>query len=182
MARRLKKARGEETVSLVADEPDTLDPDLARAPTWMGALTDLFVFRLAGRAYALPATCIELVATAQAPTPVPTVPPHVRGVVHLRGRILTVIDLAAVLELDAAAADERDRRLVVIGSGEHPYGFLADATDGIRGVDVASIESDGAEDDALVRGRVDDDRGVVSILDPEALTRRLLSVGSERAP
>jgi purine-binding chemotaxis protein CheW len=177
----LKKARTEETVSLVADEPVTLDPDLARTPTLVAALTDLFVFRLSGRSYALPATSVELVATAQAPTPVPTVPAHVRGVVHLRGRILTVIDLAAVLELEAGDGDDRERRLVVVSSGEHPYGFLADATDGIRCIDVAAITGDGGDDGAIVRGRVEEERGVVSILDPDALTRRLLSSG-EGAP
>jgi purine-binding chemotaxis protein CheW len=179
----LKKARTEETVNVVADEPNTLDPDLAHAPTLVAALTDLFVFRLAGRAYALPATTVELVATAQAPTPVPTVPPHVRGVVHLRGRILSVIDLAAVLELDAIETDDRERRLVVVASGEHPYGFLADATDGVRCLDVSAIVSDPAGDEgALVRGRIEHDRGVVSILDPAALMRRLLSGHGERTP
>jgi hypothetical protein len=86
-----------------------------------------------------------------------------------------------VLEVEASGGDDRERRLVVIASGEHPYGFLADATDGIRCIDVGAIADDGADDGAIVRGRVEETRGVVSILDPDALTRRLLSAG-EGAP
>jgi purine-binding chemotaxis protein CheW len=170
-----------------ADEPTTatLDPDLLRPPTMAESQTDIFAFRLAGRGYGLPATCVELVAPAQAPTPVPTVPAHVCGVVHLRGRILTVIDLAVVLELEAAVTDERDRRLVVVTGDPHPYAFLVDATLGVRSVDDADLDDVGElpDDSALVRGRFDDDdRGVVSILDPAALVARMLLAGGSEEP
>lgn len=166
-----------------ADEPTTLDPDLARAPTLSGAVSDIFAFRLAGRGYGLPASCIELVAPAQTPIPVPTVPAHVRGVVHLRGRILTVIDLAVVLELDGAGGDDRDRRLVVIAADPHPYAFLADTTLGVRAVAAETVTPPGEtpEDGILVRGRFDDNGTVISILDPAALLGRLLAAGGEVA-
>lgn len=167
-------------VNLVADEPLTLDPDLVRPPTLVGEQTDIFAFRLCGRGYGLPAACVELVAPAQAPTPVPTVPLHVRGVVHLRGRILTVIDLAVVLGLgEAGLADERERRLVVIAAGQHPYAFLADTALGVRCVEASAVTTHVTDDGAMVRGRVDDGQGVITILDPEALLARLLSSGAE---
>src|SRR5689334_7870156 len=131
--------------------PGTLDPDLLRPPTMAASQTDIFAFRLAGRGYGLPARAVELVAPAQPPTPVPTVPPHVRGVVHLRGRILTVIDLPVVLEVEGVAGDERDRRLVVIAADPHPYAFLADATLGVRSVDDVDMhEPDGLPDEGAL--------------------------------
>lgn len=167
--------------NLLADEPLTLDPDLVAPTMSVGAQTDIFSFRLAGRSYGLPATSVELVAAAQTPTPVPTVPPHVLGVVHLRGRILTVIDLAVVLELEATPVDDRERRLVVIAAGVHPYAFLADATLGVRTVDAVALSAaaDAIDGGGLVRTRIEDDQGVVSILDPVALVNRLLAAGAE---
>jgi purine-binding chemotaxis protein CheW len=179
----LKKARTGANVN-AADEPSTLDPDLARPPSLSGAVSDIFAFRLAGRGYGLPAAAIELVAPAQAPIPVPTVPPHVRGVVHLRGRILTVIDLAVVLGLDGAAGDERDRRLVVVAADPHPYAFRADLTLGVRHVAAEDTTPPGEtpEDGVLIRGRFTDGGHVISILDPSALLGRLLAAGGEVAP
>jgi purine-binding chemotaxis protein CheW len=172
---------GRPTVTIGADETTTatLDPDLLRPPAMAGAQTDIFAFRLSGRDYALPATAVELVAPPQAPTPVPTVPPHVRGIVHLRGRILTVIDLAVVLELDTEAVDERDRRLVVVAADPHPYAFLVDATLGVRSVDDVDMhEPDELPDEgALVLGRVDDGHGVLTVLDPAALVAHMLASG-----
>ncbi len=44
----------------------------------------------------IPIEQIEEINRQLALTPVPHSPPHVRGVIHLRGEVVTVIDLRAV--------------------------------------------------------------------------------------
>lgn len=156
-----------------ANDPRPLDPDAPRAAAIATTLTDLFVFRLCGRAYAMPATAIDLVAPAQAAVPVPTAPAHVAGVVHLRGRILAVVDLAALLGVErfTPGADD-DRRLVVVGARPHPWAFAADATLGLHSVDADAIV--GGDDDDAAAGRVEAPAGAITVLDPTALLARLV--------
>lgn len=51
-------------------------------------------------------------------TRVPNAPPHVRGVINLRGEVATVIDLRTVLGLPAAEMTRDTRNLIVHSQGE----------------------------------------------------------------
>lgn len=169
----LEERRG---VNAFPDEP-TLDTDAPLASPSARLLTDLFVFHLRGRAYALPAAAVEQVAAAPAPVPVPTAPAHVAGVVHLRGRILTVIDLAAALGLDeGGASGGPHRRLIVVAAWPHPWAFVADATVGVRAVTGATTDEDDA---GPVRSHAVLDGDAVTVLDLDALVGDLTAAGAD---
>lgn len=51
-------------------------------------------------------------------TSVPNAPPHVRGVINLRGEVATVIDLRTVLGLPPAESEIEARNLIVHSQGE----------------------------------------------------------------
>jgi purine-binding chemotaxis protein CheW len=156
------------------DEVLALDPDRPVAADVIVAEAEHFVFRLARRTYTLPAASVELVAPPQTIVPVPTVPPHVRGIAHLRGRILAVIDLAIVLGVEADVGDEEtDPRLVVMTGGSHPFAFVADATRGIWTAPRDTIVR-GPDDGPIVRGRIESEGRAATALDPMALLHRLL--------
>src|SRR5687768_12326421 len=123
------------------DETVARDPDRVRIDDEVVTYIDHFVFRLRGRCYALPPGSVEQVTPVQPIVAVPTVPPHVRGVVHLRGRIIAVVDLAALLGVDGDPEPGGNPRLVVIG-GAQPFGFVVDGTLGIWAVAAAPIRSD----------------------------------------
>ncbi|MFN8648226.1 MAG: chemotaxis protein CheW [Gemmatimonadales bacterium] len=55
------------------------------------------VFRCGGTAYALPVTMVREVAMLPRLTPVPRMPPQIRGVASLRGLLLPVVDPAPLL-------------------------------------------------------------------------------------
>ncbi len=151
-----------------------LDPDRAQRREQAAATVDYFVFRLCGRAYALPPGSVELVAPAQTIVPVPTVPAHVRGVVHLRGRIIAVIDLAGALGVDGAdAAVPGEARLVVMASRAHPFAFVADATLGIWAIAEGALIA-GTDDGPIVHGRIEGPAGAATVIDPTVLLERVL--------
>jgi purine-binding chemotaxis protein CheW len=58
-------------------------------------------------------------------TPVPQAPPQVRGVINLRGEVVTVVDLRKVLGLGDTAINEHSRT-VVVNSGNEEIGLLVD--------------------------------------------------------
>lgn len=82
-------------------------------------------FRLGGRLYGVPVDRVREVLRAAPITPVPQAPAAVRGLLHLRGAIVTVIDLAVVLGLPRPAQCSRPH--VVIGDGERTLSLAVDA-------------------------------------------------------
>jgi purine-binding chemotaxis protein CheW len=167
----------------VNDERDGLhDPDAPVRTSAPAVEVAHFVFHLAGRAYALAPEHVELVAEVTRPVPVPTAPAHLRGVVHLRGRILTVVDLAAVLGLEpGTAGDPRDQRLLVVRLVDQPLAFVVDATAGVLSLPAdALVRGDGSE--RVVAGRLTAGETTITVLFAPALLDAVLGRQPQDAP
>jgi purine-binding chemotaxis protein CheW len=68
--------------------------------------TESFVtFVVAGQLFGVPVTRVQDILTPDAVAPVPGGPKEVRGLINLRGRIVTVIDVRTHLALPAASDD-----------------------------------------------------------------------------
>src|SRR5262249_22589599 len=104
------------------DEESLRDPDSAQPVAATVQATEYFVFRLRGRTYALPPTSVELVVPMQPVVVVPTTGAHVAGVIYLRGRVIAVIDLAALLGINDQPPTNDSARLIVLG-GRCPFAF-----------------------------------------------------------
>lgn len=85
----------------------------------------LATFRLRDAYYALDAGVVLEVIRVGEITPVPHSVGEVLGVINLRGRIVTLIDMARVLGLPAQAPGPRSRIFIVEHLGEY-VGLLAD--------------------------------------------------------
>lgn len=72
-------------------------------------------------------------------TAVPNAPPHVRGVINLRGEVATVIDLRTVLGLPRAEESKEARNLIVHSQGE-PIGLWIDQISDILAVNPDEID------------------------------------------
>jgi purine-binding chemotaxis protein CheW len=83
-------------------------------------------FELAGEIYALPVTCIEEIQRISFLARVPFAPAPVRGITHLRGRVLAVVDLRVRLGLPRAEVAPQSR-IIVVESRQRSIGLLVDA-------------------------------------------------------
>jgi purine-binding chemotaxis protein CheW len=88
-------------------------------------MTDYVSFTTAGQLFGLPIECVQDVFTLGKITPVPLAGDEVAGVFNLRGRIVTVIDLASRLALDAATSAGADM-VIGIERGSESFGILVD--------------------------------------------------------
>jgi purine-binding chemotaxis protein CheW len=70
-------------------------------------------FHLAPYQFAVDVAAVQEVGRHQVITPVPLAPPAVRGLMNLRGQVVTAIDLRRRLGLEAAATDAAPTHLVV---------------------------------------------------------------------
>jgi purine-binding chemotaxis protein CheW len=96
-------------------------------------------FDLGDALMAIPIQQIEEINRHLALTPVPHAPPFVRGVINLRGEVMTVIDLRAVLGLGLTEITPQTRNVIVTSKGEH-IGLLVD-----RIAEVVATERDQIE-------------------------------------
>jgi purine-binding chemotaxis protein CheW len=105
------------------------------------------MFHLRGALCALDTALVEEVVRWRRPTRVPHAPEHVLGVINLRGKIVTVIDLGRKLNLGAIEPAD-DSRLYIVRDTEEPVGLLVD-----RAADVIELDAGGLEPPpANVRG------------------------------
>jgi purine-binding chemotaxis protein CheW len=98
----------------------------ARRAADRGKRVEFLAFSLAGEAYAVR---ISLVAEILKPPPitdVPRAPKNVIGVISVRGRLVTVIDLRRRLLLPEAPMDRRTRILLTSSDQGEQMGLLVD--------------------------------------------------------
>ncbi len=85
----------------------------------------LVVFRLEREEYALPIELVREVVRVTDITRVPHAPPHIRGVMNLRGRILPVVETRSRLGLSPATTTASSR-VVVVEVNRRMVGLLVD--------------------------------------------------------
>jgi purine-binding chemotaxis protein CheW len=91
----------------------------------LGKRVEYVAFMLAGDAYAVPIARITEILKPLPITPVPRAPRVVIGVMTVRGRLVTVIDLRRQLRVREAEADGKTR-ILITDTGEERVGLLVD--------------------------------------------------------
>ncbi len=135
------------------------------------------VFRVATERYALPLEAVREVVLPQPPfARVPRVSEAVPGVMNLRGRVLAVVDLAALVGLPAQPLREGAGQVLVLDQGKRALGILIGGVQGVEEVEPPAVEGP----PALVRGVVAARAGAVTLLSPEALLQAAVQLFGER--
>ena len=101
-------------------------------------------FALANEAYGIPVLKVREIITMLHITTVPQMPPYVKGVINLRGKVIPVIDLRTKLGLPEADITENNCIVVVqIGLNANDLkhiGLIVDAVDEVANVSTDDIE------------------------------------------
>jgi purine-binding chemotaxis protein CheW len=114
--------------------------------------------------YAVPIQEVREVASVGELTPVPGAPRAVMGVQNLRGQVVTVVDLGALLGTSTPVAR---RALVVVEDGGDPVALAVDTV-----VDVGAVDAQPGEDvDAPLAGSAVVDGRLVGLLDVRGALR-----------
>jgi purine-binding chemotaxis protein CheW len=89
-------------------------------------VTEYVTFTTGGQMFGLPIGCVQDVFKPTAITRVPLAAPQIAGVLNLRGRIVTAIDMHSRLDLPAAG-EAQPPMAIGIESGPESFGLLVDA-------------------------------------------------------
>jgi purine-binding chemotaxis protein CheW len=134
--------------------------------------------KLAGSRFAVEVRYAREVVVFHEITLVPLAPPHLLGVVNLRGSVMPVVDVRPFLGLEAARATRatratRETRGLVVESDGAQAAILIDEVEGLEPLEGLAPAGDG--DDVRVpdfsAGRLEREGGVVTVLD----VRRILA-------
>lgn len=90
-----------------------------------GRTTDFITVVLANQTFGIPVSLVQDVFIPQSVTRVPLAPPEVAGVLNLRGRIVTAIDLRRCLDLPAIEPGRTTMAVGIEKAGE-AYGLVID--------------------------------------------------------
>src|SRR6201993_2409313 len=96
-------------------------------------------FRVGNETYGVPITALHEIVRVPEITAVPDAPEYMEGVINLRGKIVSVIDLRKRFGIKEAAASRRNRILVVEHNGRL-NGLIVDSASEVLKIAAADIE------------------------------------------
>ena len=120
--------------------------------------------------YGVDSTQIQEIIPFSRVTRLPAAPPFVRGLINVRGTIVTVIDLG--VHLDPSTAPIGDGSVLLARYRERTVGLAVDEVLDVRGVVVEEPPDKTAS--GVVRGLSTVDARAVVILDLDAMMHRVL--------
>ena len=133
--------------------PADIQPATAGEDPEGGAVERMALLIVGEHRFAVAIDRIREIIPARPYTPLPGSGPHVCGLINLRGRIVTVVDLGARLGLDPASA-RPDHSVVIVDHEGRPAGLAVGEVSRIVDVDLALL---GDAADALRALRIDRD-------------------------
>jgi purine-binding chemotaxis protein CheW len=116
--------------------------ELAREPTpeeEAGEILEVVEFLVANERYGIESRHVREVHPVRDPTTVPCAPPFVLGVINVRGRIVSILDIKKFFELPEIGLTDLNKVVIVSREGME-LGILADAIAGLRMVPVRELQ------------------------------------------
>ncbi|MFA6448119.1 MAG: chemotaxis protein CheW [bacterium] len=117
--------------------------DLAREPEKAAegrGFIEIIEFRLAFENYGIESAFVLEVYPLTDYTPLPGTPPFVLGIINVRGRILSVVDLKKFFNLPDKGIGELNKVIIIRNAGME-FGILADAILGARSIPLDGIQA-----------------------------------------
>lgn len=111
-----------------------------KAPGAIEELYSIVRFRVGRAELGVLAHHVEEVTDAGEPTPVPCAPPHVPGIVAVRGEALPLFDLAIFLGLPSGDGGAEMPRMLIVRSPPYRVGVLCDRVSGVATVPGSAIQ------------------------------------------
>jgi purine-binding chemotaxis protein CheW len=143
------------------------DRAAARRAADLGKRVEYVSFALAGEAYAVPIARIAEILKPLPITPVPRAPHVVIGVMTVRGRLVTVLDLRRRLRLREAPVDSKTR-ILITDTGEERIGLLVDEVMQVHRLAEHEIEASevlGGDPEAYLAGIARPEGALLVLLD-----------------
>ncbi|OIQ02937.1 MAG: hypothetical protein AUK36_06080 [Zetaproteobacteria bacterium CG2_30_59_37] len=105
-----------------------------------GGISECFSCRVGGQWVAFPVAQVLEVITQQRLTPMPLAPDGVLGLINLRGRIISEVDVRRILGLQAAEAERHVHVVIVKSRQGEDVGLVVDQVGAVSAIDYNRFE------------------------------------------
>ncbi|MFP4282460.1 MAG: chemotaxis protein CheW [Opitutales bacterium] len=137
-------------------------------------------FKLGSESYAVEVLKIKEIIRMQRVTPVPHLPPYMRGIINLRGKVIPVVDLR--LKFGLETIEETERTCIVVVqirlNGDNrlaPVGMVVDAVDEVLNISDEQVEDNpdlgSTLENRFIQGLAKFEDIIVTLLDIDRLIR-----------
>jgi purine-binding chemotaxis protein CheW len=98
------------------------------------------VLTMENQEFGIQALRVREISTVLGTSKVPNAPPYIEGILNLRGRLASVINLRVKFGMGAKEHDE-DTRIIIVDMEGHPIGILVDAVEEVLRIPDNKIET-----------------------------------------
>jgi purine-binding chemotaxis protein CheW len=99
------------------------------------------LFTLDKLVYAIPLAIVREVVAILPITPLPKVPAYYKGLINIRGQILSIVDLRLKLNMKEIAHDPKSSVIVIVELGDIQLGLIVDSAQEVSQFKPEQIES-----------------------------------------
>ena len=151
----------------MASSQSTILEQLAAART--------LLFRVAGDVYGCDIDTVREIIPYRRATRLPGAPPHVQGLINLRGTIVTVLDLGARLDPTRPPMRDAGGSIILAEHGTRVVGVAVEEVMDVQAIAEEQVEAaNGNSAGGLVRGLGHLEDGVVVLIDIHMLVTQVL--------
>jgi purine-binding chemotaxis protein CheW len=168
-------------MSLALDS-ETLDMDQGNSPNAPANLPlpgRYLCFRVGNSHYAIPLLALREVIAPTPPTVMPQMPAHCKGVINLRGRVVSIIDLAAKLKTSPV---DHEPAVLIIDIGGIQVGLQVSAVDEVAEFSESDLSPPPSAKVGAIYGIAKREDRMVLILDPASIAPRSEIMELKNAP
>jgi purine-binding chemotaxis protein CheW len=106
--------------------------------SYTGTVNQFLTFSLGQEEYGIDILKVQEIRGYSAVTHIPNAPPHVRGIMNLRGTVVPVVDLRAKFGMEAAEYG-KFTVIIVVMVGEKIAGLVVDAVSDVLNINQADV-------------------------------------------
>lgn len=126
------------------------------------------IFLLGDEKFALDTNIVHGIEKIMTITKIPTAPYYVKGLVNLRGSIVTILDLKKILNIYSSSQEEN---IIIVEINEEKVGFMVDKVEEVIEIEQEIIER---PIDSLdyIKGIINMNNNIITLLEGETLITR----------
>ncbi|NWF52355.1 MAG: protein phosphatase CheZ [Nitrospirae bacterium] len=94
-------------------------------------------FNLAGKEYTIPLLKVREIINIPPITKMPQSPPHIEGISNLRGKVIPIVNLRRLMNLNG---NHNPDKVMVLSDGKVDFGILVDGITGVINIEESAIE------------------------------------------
>lgn len=104
--------------------------------------TETVTVRIGGQAFAIETSAVREAVLVPRVTPLPGLPPTLRGLANLRSRIVPAFDIRSLLHLPPVAKDSGRETMLLLGFDGAEFGLMVDTVLGVRSIENQHLRRD----------------------------------------